>query len=84
MPGLVVMERIFFRIVAAGFLCLTLVLVTGSIATKEQYGVFIHLDHKMILTWLSWAIFGSLLAGRYFAGWRAKTYVGYSFILEVF
>ena len=99
MPGLVVMERIFFRIVAAGFLCLTLVLVTGSIATKEQYGVFIHLDHKMILTWLSWAIFGLLLAGRYFAGWRAKTalrwfwvgfavlvvaYVGYSFILEVF
>ena len=53
----------------------------------------------MILKWLSWEIFGSLLAGRYFAGWRAKTalrwfwvgfavlviaYVGYSFILEVF
>lgn len=98
LPGLVVMERIFFRIVLVGFLCLVLVLVTGSIASKEAHGVFIHLDHKMILTWLACALFGVLLAGRRFAGWRAKTalnwfwtgygvlalaYLGYSFILEV-
>ena len=99
MPGLVVMERIFFRIVFIGFLFLTAVLVTGAFATKETYGVFIHLDHKMILTWIAWALFGVLLLGRRIAGWRAKTalrwfwagfaalavaYLGYSFILEVF
>ena len=54
-------------------------------------------DHKMILTWLSWIIFGVLLAGRWLAGWRARTalrlfwlgfiafvvaYFGYSFIVE--
>lgn len=53
----------------------------------------------MILTWIAWVLFGILLAGRRFAGWRAKTalrwfwagflvfviaYLGYSFILEVF
>lgn len=99
LPGLVVMERIFFRIVACGFLLLTFVLVSGAWTTKETYGVFFHFDHKMILTWISWIVFGILLLGRWLAGWRAKTalrlfwagfvvfviaYFGYSFILEVF
>ncbi len=99
LPGLVVMERIFFRIVAVGFLCLTCVLVTGAFATEDAYGVFFRFDHKMILTWIAWLLFGILLLGRRFAGWRAKTalswfwagfavfvvaYLGYSFILEVF
>ena len=99
MPGLVVMERIFFRIVAVGFLFMTAVLVLGAFATEEAYGVFFRFDHKMILTWIAWVLFGILLAGRRFAGWRAKTalrwfwagflvfviaYLGYSFILEVF
>lgn len=99
MPGLVVMEHIFFRIVAVGFLFMTAVLVLGGFATEEAYGVFFRFDHKMILTWIAWVLFGILLAGRRFAGWRAKTalrwfwagflvfviaYLGYSFILEVF
>ena len=88
LPGLVVMERIFFRIVAVGFLCITATIVV----------VFFNFDHKMILTWLAWILFGILLAGRQFAGWRAKTalswfwagfaffviaYFGYSFVLEL-
>lgn len=99
MPGLVVMERIFFRIVAVGFVFLTLVLVTGGLATKEALGVYFNFDHKMILTWISWAVFGILLLGRATSGWRARkalawfwigfalqivAYVGYSFIKEVF
>ena len=95
LPGLVVMERIFFRIVAVGFVCLTLVLLTGSFATHEMKGTWLLMDHKTLLTWIAWVIFGLLLGGRRFAGWRAKTalnwfwvlviaYVGYSFIREIF
>lgn len=99
MPGLVVMERIFFRIVATGFVCLTMVLVIGAIATKEIDGTYFMFDHKSVLTWMSWLVFGVLLLGRRFAGWRARTalrlfwagflvlmvaYFVYSFILEVF
>ncbi len=73
MPGLVVMERIFFRIVAVGFVCITATIVLGSLATHEAYNTWLHLDHKTVLTWISWFIFGILLLGRYFAGWRAKT-----------
>lgn len=98
MPGLVVMERIFFRIVAVGFAFMAVVLITGAFATEEVYGVFFRFDHKMILTWIAWILFGVLLAGRVFAGWRAKTalrwfwvgfgvfviaYLGYSFIGEL-
>lgn len=73
MPGLVVMERIFFRIVAVGFVCITGTLILGALATFEHYGTYLHLDHKTALTWISWIIFGILLIGRYWAGWRAKT-----------
>ena len=98
LPGLVVMERIFFRIVACGFALLTAVLVMGACVTKDTHGVYFLFDHKMTLTWISWIVFGVLLLGRVFAGWRARTalrlfwagfivfvvaYFGYSFILEV-
>lgn len=98
MPGLVVMERIFFRIVSVGFAFITLTLIVGAFATHEAKGVWFYFDHKMILTWLAWILFGILLVGRAFAGWRAKTalswfwagftffvvaYFGYSFVLEL-
>ncbi len=99
MPGLVVMERIFFRIVIFGFVCLTAVVLTGAFATEEAYGTLFHLDHKTILTWIAWVIFGILLLGRYCAGWRARralvwfwagfavqvvAYLCYSFVQEIF
>ena len=99
LPGLVVMERVFFRIVATGFFCLTLVLILGAVVTKELQGVYFLFDHKAVLTWISWLVFGVLLLGRTVWGWRAKTalrlfwagfvvfavaYFVYSFVLEVF
>ena len=98
MPALVVMERIFFRIVVVGFLFITLTLIVGALATQEAKGVYFLFDHKTILTWLAWVFFGILLAGRRVAGWRALTalnwfwagfvvfvvaYFGYSFIQEL-
>lgn len=95
MPGLVVMERVFFRIVAVGFIFLTLVLITGAFSTHQLFDTWLRWDHKTILTTISWIIFGVLLLGRYLCGWRARTaltwfwtgfvvfaiaYFGYSFI----
>lgn len=40
MPALVVMERIFFRIVVVGFLFITLTLIVGALATQEAKGVY--------------------------------------------
>ncbi len=99
LPGLVVMERIFFRIVSVGFAFITLTLIIGAFATQEHYHVWVHFDHKTILTWLAWIVFGILLLGRTIAGWRAKkalgwfwagfaifvlAYFGYSMVIELF
>lgn len=98
LPALVVMERIFFRIVSVGFAFITLTLVFGAVATHEQYDVWFRFDHKTVLTWLAWIVFGILLLGRSLAGWRAKralswfwggfglfviAYFGYSVIVEL-
>ncbi len=72
MPSLLAMERILFRIIACGFVCLTLVLILGAMATYELHHTYFIFEHKTILTWLSWIVFAVLLCGRYFLGWRKK------------
>ncbi len=73
MPDLMAMERIFFRIILCGFVCLTGVLIFGAWVTSEYWNVFFDFDHKTLLTWISWLIFAVLLIGRYRFGWRGKT-----------
>ena len=97
MPSLMAMERILFRIVACGFVCLTLVLILGAMATYEFHHVYFVPEHKTILTWLAWVVFAVLLWGRRFLGWRKKqalawfwagiaflavAYLVYRFVLE--
>lgn len=99
MPNLMAMERILFRIVACGFVCLTLVLILGGFATMQAHGVPYVLDHKTVMTWLAWIVFAILLVGRYGFGWRKKkaltwfwagiavlavAYLVYRFVLETF
>ncbi|MGN1209468.1 MAG: inner membrane protein YpjD [Duodenibacillus sp.] len=77
MPNLMAMERILFRIVACGFVCLSLVLVLGGFATMQSHGVPYVLDHKTVLTWVAWVVFAVLLIGRYGFGWRKKRALGW-------
>lgn len=99
MPNLMAMERILYRIIACGFACLTALLVLGAFATMETHGVLFTVDHKTILTWVSWLFFAVLLIGRRFFGWRNRkalawfwvgfstlvvAYFLYSFIIELF
>lgn len=72
MPNLLAMERILFRILGCGFLCLTALLVTGSLTTYQTSGTFFAWDHKMVLSALAWLVFAVLLAGRRFLGWRNR------------
>ena len=62
-------------------------------------GTWLLMDHKTLLTWIAWVIFGLLLGGRAcqagardraqlvlggLCGARVIAYVGYSFIREIF
>ncbi len=98
LPPLLEMEALLFRILFAGFVLLTLTVVTGVFFSEQLFGQPFRLSHKTLLGLLSWLIYGTLLAGRYFRGWRGKfavywtlggfaalllSYVGYRFVLEI-
>jgi ABC-type uncharacterized transport system permease subunit len=98
LPALLTMERLLFRMIGFGFALLTLTVLSGIVFSEELFGQAMRWDHKTIFTLLSWLLFGSLLAGRHWRGWRGKTalsftlsgfatlllaYVGSRFVLEV-
>ena len=98
LPALMTMEKILFRLVSLGFVLLTLTVLSGVIFSEQVLGVAVKWDHKTLLSLLSWALFGILLLGRKWRGWRGKTvlsftlggfltlllaYVGSRFVLEV-
>lgn len=98
LPALLTMEKLLFRLIAFGFGLLSLTVLSGVVFSEQLFGKAFRWDHKTIFTMLSWALFGLLLAGRKWRGWRGKTalsftltgfatlllaYVGSRFVLEV-
>lgn len=71
---LLTLERLTYRLAAAGFALLSLTLVAGWLFSDVLYGPG-HTwswNHKTVFALLAWAVFAALLAGRQFAGWRGK------------
>lgn len=98
LPPLLTMERLLFRLIGFGFAMLTLTVLSGVVFSEQLFGTAFKWDHKTLFTLMSWALFGSLLAGRVWRGWRGKTalrftltgfatlllaYVGSRFVMEV-
>ena len=63
-------EKLLYAISAAGFTVLALSVVSGITFVENLFAQ--HLVHKTSLSILALFLFGILLAGRYFAGWRGK------------
>ncbi|MCU0897779.1 MAG: cytochrome c biogenesis protein CcsA [Burkholderiales bacterium] len=98
LPPLLTLEALLFRILGLGFLFLTLTLLAGAAFSEELFGRALPFNHKTLFGLISWLIFGALLAGRHFYGWRGRkalhwtlagfavlllAYVGSRFVLEV-
>jgi len=73
LPPLVVMENLLFKMIAVGWLILSLSLATGVIFIDNLFAQ--HLAHKTFLSGLAWLVFGLLLAGRWRYGWRGMRVV---------
>jgi ABC-type uncharacterized transport system permease subunit len=99
LPPLLTMETLLFRIVGAGFIVLTLTLLSGIVFSEQVFGKPWQFNHKMLFGFISWLVFAGLLAGRHFYGWRGRkaihwvmsgyvflllAYLGSKFVLEVF
>jgi ABC-type uncharacterized transport system permease subunit len=98
LPPLLVLEKILFRVLFAGFVSLTLTLLTGLVFSEEVFGKPWRLDHKNVFSVIAWTVFAVLLVGRSISGWRGRlaarltlggfvllllAYVGSRFVLEV-
>ena len=98
LPPLLEMESLLFRILFAAFVLLTLTMVSGIFFSEQLFNRPLTFTHKTVFGILSWLIFGGLLAGRYFWGWRGRkavhwtlagfsmlllAYVGSKFVLEI-
>ena len=97
-PPLLTLERFLFRLVAAGFLLLTLTLASGMLFTEQLFGKPLMFTHKTVFSVLGWVTFGALLFGRWRYGWRGRValrwiiagtvfvflaYLGSKFVVEV-
>jgi ABC-type uncharacterized transport system permease subunit len=98
LPPLLTLEKLLFRLISAGFVLLTLTLVSGIMFNEQLVDRAIKLDHKTVFAILSWVMFGALLTARRVSGWRGRAalrwvlasfvalllaYVGSRFVFEV-
>ena len=73
LPPLQFMESFLFQLIGVGFVLLSLSLLTGWLFVDDIFAQ--KLAHKTILSVIAWVIFGTLLIGRFIAGWRGRTAV---------
>lgn len=71
LPALQTMESLLFQLIGAGFVLLTVSLVTGFLFLENMFAQ--HLAHKTVLSLLAWIVFATLLIGRFRHGWRGQT-----------
>lgn len=96
LPPMEALERAVFSMVLAGFVALSLALLSGFLFVDNLFSQ--HLIHKTALSIVAWCIFGTLLVGRHRFGWRGRqalrflltgyvilalAYFGTKFVLEV-
>jgi ABC-type uncharacterized transport system permease subunit len=98
LPPLLTLEKLLFRLIAAGFVLLTLTLVSGIAFNEQLVDRALRFDHKTVFAFVSWLMFGALLTARRVSGWRGRAalrwvlasfaalllaYVGSRFVFEV-
>ena len=86
MPSVIEMEKILFRLIWAGFIALTIAILFGLVFSEELFGQAFRLDHQTIVTIMAWMIFGILLLGHHFLGWRGRfaarwTVIGFTLLM---
>jgi ABC-type uncharacterized transport system permease subunit len=98
MPSLLGLDQTLVRVVFAGFVLLSLTLVSGVFVSLEMGYGLMRFDHKTIFTIATWFLALTLLLGRRWWGWRGRVaarwtiagyvsllmaYVGTRFVLEI-
>ena len=98
LPPLLRIEKLMFQLLWIAFALLTATLVSGAFFSEALFGKPFAVSHKTVFAVMSWFVFGGLLVGHLFSGWRGRlavrwtligfvmlllSYVGSKFVLEV-
>jgi ABC-type uncharacterized transport system permease subunit len=98
LPPVLLLERLLFSSMALGFALLSATLLSGIIFSEQLFGHALRFNHKTVLSIAAWLVFGGLLLGRHFRGWRGRlavnwtlagfgflvlAYIGSRFVVEV-
>lgn len=75
LPPMQLMEDLLIQIITIGFFILSLSLVTGLGFLEDIFAQ--HLIHKTVLSILAWIVFGLVLWGHWFRGWRGRVAVAW-------
>ncbi|HKK13783.1 MAG TPA: cytochrome c biogenesis protein CcsA [Gammaproteobacteria bacterium] len=70
LPPLQTMENLLFQMIGAGFVLLSLALISGFVFLEDIFAQ--HLVHKTVLSIVAWVVFAVLLWGRRRFGWRGR------------
>ncbi len=76
LPPLQTMEALLFELLWLGEILLTLAIATGALFVDDLMAQ--HLAHKTVFSVLAWLIYGTLLCGRHFLGWRGNSAIRWS------
>jgi ABC-type transport system involved in cytochrome c biogenesis permease subunit len=72
MPPLHVIDEIAHRLLAVGFLLMTLGMVAGSFLAKKKWGSYWSHDPRQIWSLITWLIFAAVMHARIVSGWQGK------------
>ena len=77
LPPLETMEILLFRIIALGFITLSIALLSGMVYLEDMFAQ--HIAHKTILSLVAWLLFATLLWGRWQFGWRGRIAIRWTY-----
>jgi len=72
LPSLDFMDDLNRRLVVAGFILLSITLVTGSFLSNHADGVFWQWRPTEVATLIAWLVFGAVLGARMLSGWQGR------------
>lgn len=71
-PSQEIMDRIHYRVLAVGFLLLSLGMISGAFLSKKVFDRFFTDDPRQIASFFSWGIYALFLNVRIRSGWRGR------------
>ncbi len=73
LPALETMETLLFQMMAAGFVLLTITLISGTLFSKVLFNQPLVFTHHIVFSLLAWLVFGALIVGHWKFGWRGRS-----------